>query len=279
MSDCLTHIIIHKTKARNQAATWPGPNIHSIYQERIQTMDQTIIPHNVTIPTLLSISQDAKTIKGEAYGYLSAIQCLRPDSVLCPNASIECFKLCLNEAGRGAFSNVQRARLNRTNFFKQHLYGLYDVQLKKELDSFVKKAARLNLKPCARFNGTSDISIESIWSDTRPTIFDRYQEITWYDYTKNLNRDAIQFPGLHPYHLTFSYSGNNWRECQIAFHEYGHNIAVVFRDQLPKTWRGIPVLNGEISDLRFLDPKGHIVGLKAKGKARKEKSAFVVDDE
>lgn len=242
-------------------------------------MDQTIIPHNVTIPNLLSISQDAKTIKGEVYGYLSAIQYLRPDALLCPNASIECFTLCLNEAGRGVFPKTQQARLNRSRFFKNHLYGLYDAQLKKELDSFVKKAARLNLKPCVRFNGTSDISIESIWSDTRPTIFDRYQEITWYDYTKTLNRDAIQFPRLHPYHLTFSYSGHNWRECELAHYEYGHNIAVVFRDKLPKTWRSLPVLDGDTSDLRFLDPKGYIVGLKAKGKARKEKSAFVVDYE
>ena len=242
-------------------------------------MDQTIIPHNVTIPNLLSISQDAKTIKGEKHGYLSAIQYLRPDSVLCPHATPECFSACLNTAGRGVFPKTQQARLNRSQFFKKHLYGLYDIALLKQIEKFIKKAKKLSYVPVFRPNGTSDI----VWENLK--LLNRYicgnrTDLVIYDYTKTLDRPAITRPNDFPnYHLTFSYSGHNWRECQIAFHEYGHNIAVVFRDKLPNTWRGIPVLNGDISDLRFLDPAGHIVGLKAKGKARTEKSAFVVDYE
>jgi hypothetical protein len=35
------------------------------------------------------------------------------------------------------------------------------------------------------------------------------------------------------------------------------------------------VFNGDESDLRFLDPQGVIVGLYAKGKAKKDTSGFV----
>ena len=37
------------------------------------------------------------------------------------------------------------------------------------------------------------------------------------------------------------------------------------------------VVNGDESDLRFLDPRNSIVGLKAKGKAKKDTTGFVVN--
>jgi hypothetical protein len=43
---------------------------------------------------------------------------------------------------------------------------------------------------------------------------------------------------------------------------------------MPETYNGLPVFNGDESDLRFLDPKG-VVGLYAKGKAKKDTSGFV----
>jgi len=44
---------------------------------------------------------------------------------------------------------------------------------------------------------------------------------------------------------------------------------------MPETYNGLPVFNGDESDLRFLDPQGVIVGLYAKGKAKKDTSGFV----
>jgi len=44
---------------------------------------------------------------------------------------------------------------------------------------------------------------------------------------------------------------------------------------MPETYEGTPVFNGDDSDLRFLDPKGVVVGLYAKGKAKKDTSGFV----
>ena len=59
------------------------------------------------------------------------------------------------------------------------------------------------------------------------------------------------------------------------------NIAVVFSTkrsgELPKTWKGRKVIDSDLHDLRLLDKKGVICGLRAKGKARKDKSGFVVE--
>jgi hypothetical protein len=55
----------------------------------------------------------------------------------------------------------------------------------------------------------------------------------------------------------------------------GMNVAAVFH-KVPETYLGRTVINGDETDLRFLDPKGVIVGLKAKGKAKKDTTGFVV---
>jgi hypothetical protein len=59
------------------------------------------------------------------------------------------------------------------------------------------------------------------------------------------------------------------------------NVAVVFNTKkgkpLPKTYYGIKVVEGDDTDLRFLDSKRVIVGLRAKGNAKKDRSGFVVE--
>jgi hypothetical protein len=61
--------------------------------------------------------------------------------------------------------------------------------------------------------------------------------------------------------------------------EQGYNVATVFgikkSQPMPETYNDVPVFNGDDSDLRFLDPKGVVVGLYAKGKAKKDTSGFV----
>ena len=64
----------------------------------------------------------------------------------------------------------------------------------------------------------------------------------------------------------------------------GVNVAVVFNTRkgkaLPTTWNSLPVIDGDAHDLRFLDPRtphGIIIGLRAKGRARKDTSGFVVN--
>ena len=55
----------------------------------------------------------------------------------------------------------------------------------------------------------------------------------------------------------------------------GMNVAAVF-NELPSEWMGLPVIDGDLNDLRFKDPRPCIVGLLAKGSAKKDDSGFVI---
>tara|TARA_R100000734_G_C3294869_1_gene86167 strand:+ start:131 stop:463 length:333 start_codon:yes stop_codon:yes gene_type:complete len=107
-------------------------------------------------------------------------------------------------------------------------------------------------------------------------IFEIFPNVQFYDYTKIYKRDVSNIPN---YHLTWSYSQANKdyaKEYKTALNN-GMNIAVVFRDKLPAAFLGLPVIDGDKDDLRFLDSKGVVVGLKAKGDAKKDTSGFVID--
>ena len=94
-------------------------------------------------------------------------------------------------------------------------------------------------------------------------------------FSANLSiKGEAKFPSN--YHLTFSRSENNDKKCEMVL-LMGGNVAVVFRNQLPKTWKGFEVVNGDETDLRFLDKKGVVVGLIEKGMAKKDATGFVVE--
>jgi hypothetical protein len=123
-----------------------------------------------------------------------------------------------------------------------------------------------------RLNGTSDINWE------RYSVIQAFNKVQFYDYTKNYFRMNLFLDGKLPsnYSLTFSRSETNENDC-ISILKRGGNVAVVFRSKvLPTHWQGFPVINGDENDLRFLDPKGVVVGLTAKGKAKSDTSGFVV---
>ena len=124
--------------------------------------------------------------------------------------------------------------------------------------------------PVVRLNGTSDI----LW-ELNSDIIQSFPNLQFYDYTKISKRFSFAIPAN--YHLTFSLSESNDNDA-LKVLGLGHSIAAVFRDSnLPDTFMGYPVTNGDTTDLRFLDAKGVIVGLKAKGKAKKDTSGFVRD--
>lgn len=228
---------------------------------------------------LLSINSDAKTSKGASKGYLTGIQYLAPLGIaqrgtVCPMASKGCAKACLYTAGRGAFTATQKARIERTQFWadspEQH-----STQLREEVASLIRKALRKGMVPAVRLNGTSDIPWEATKAES---VIRENKETHFYDYTKNFERMRTYLQGKFPsnYSLTFSRSERNELEC-VSVLGAGGNVAVVFRNELPKTWKGFPVVSGDESDLRFLDPKGCVIGLIAKGKAKQDRSGFVVD--
>ena len=177
-------------------------------------------------------------------------------------------------------SNVQSARIAKTVLlFEQKEIRL--EQIWKEITSAIKSAKHLNLKPCFRLNLTSDIPWESSeWFINGLSIFDHFPGVQFYDYTKGRARYAAFLRGEMSanYHLTYSRSEKSTDDLMSqGFLASGGNVAVVFRGKLPTTWKGFPVVDGDESDLRFLDGKGVIVGLVEKGLAKKDSTGFVVE--
>jgi hypothetical protein len=188
---------------------------------------------------------------------------------VCPHRSAGCELACLNSAGRGAFSTVQAARLKKTlSFFKDKSAFIADI--KKDITALIKKAKKKGMLPCVRLNGTSDIP----WHNM--DIMQKFPEVPFYDYTPNRARMLDYLDGKLPsnYSLTFSRKEDNEGACEEIM-ERGGNVAAVFKT-MPKTWKGAPCFDGDQSDLRFLDPKGSVIALKAKGKAKKDTSGFVI---
>lgn len=244
---------------------------------------------------LLNIDANAKTVKGQKQGYMTAVLYLAPFNAsgyqVCPMAELAgCVAGCLNTAGRGGIAKgsavldnglpdnaIQRARISRTRFYAEDRAG-FMAQLVKEIEAFIRKADKAGLVPVVRLNGTSDIRWERIPTATAGSIFDTFPTVQFYDYTKVLNRRQLP----DNYHLSLSYSAASDRYLgmlQSALAESPDlNPVVVFRTkELPATFMGREVVSGDETDLRFTDRKGVVVGLYAKGRARKDTSGFVVD--
>ena len=242
--------------------------------------------------TLLNIDANAKTIKGQKRGYMTAILYLAPANLsgyeVCPMRTAGCTNACLNTAGRAGIlkpgetdNAIQRARVAKTKWYFEDRAG-FMTQLVKELSAFTRKAERKGLTPVVRLNGTSDIAWERSMvlsgpgvPHTVPNIMTAFPDLTFYDYTKVTKRAKAFGRGDMPanYHLTFSLAENNDVAAEEVLRAKGSVAAVFFK--VPETYNNVEVVNGDLSDLRFLDRKGVIVGLKAKGKARKDTSGFV----
>ena len=220
---------------------------------------------------LLSIGTNAKTSKSDGFGeYLTAIMYLAPHTEaggksLCPFSTEGCREACLYTAGRGAMPSVQDARVSRAQLWNSSPHHFL-ARVSDELVAFQKKCLKLGVKPAVRLNGTSDVLWERTW------LLGHFEHIAFYDYTKIPSRMTADLPDN--YHLTFS-ADENTTDTDILFLTGNQkNVAIVF-NELPNTYLGIPVINGDTHDLRFTDPKGVIVGLTAKGKAKKDTSGFV----
>ena len=216
---------------------------------------------------------NTKIKKGEKFGWTTFGLSLAPANLsgkqLCPHRSKGCEFSCLNTAGMGVFSNVQEARIAKSKYLIEEKNSFIS-QLKKELIAAEKKAKKLGMKIAVRLNVLSDLP----WYNMLQ--MSEYPNIQFYDYTPNVSR-MIQFlRGELPenYHLTFSRKENNQSKVELIA-SMGGNIAAVF-DTLPATYLGKKVVDGDDTDLRFMDDKNVIVGLKAKGRGKKDTSGFVI---
>ena len=218
---------------------------------------------------LLSVNADAKTVKGLNRGYLTGILYLIPSAYLCPGCSPGCRRVCLVSAGHGQMKSVYKARARKTQMYL-HKFNMFKRLLIEDIKELVKRAEHKGLTPCVRINGTSDIDIEEVFGD----VLEMFDTLQFYDYTKVWSREVSH----RNYHLTYSRSEKTpFEDIEDAIYS-GKNVAVVF-DNVPEKWNGLPVIVGDDSDLRFLDSQGVIVGLTAKGKAKKDTSGFVVKGE
>lgn len=229
---------------------------------------------------LLNIDNNAKTIKGQKYGYKTAILYLAPSNLsgynVCPMASKGCKQACLNTSGHGAFSNVQNGRINKTRWLIQEP-NTFLKQLINEIKNFILNCEKNGFVPCLRLNGTSDIAWENKQYEGK-TIFEYFPNLIIYDYTKVYKRALKFVNGQMPknYYITYSLNEDNKKEA-FNILKLGGNISAVFRKYLPKNFKGFNVLNADETDLRFLDLKNSICGLVAKGKAKTDYSGFVLD--
>lgn len=240
------------------------------------------LAHNYKKPTSLFGTQNAKTIKGEQLGYTTYIMYLSPEKQnsqgknLCSKATAGCKASCLFTAGRGRFSYVALARLNKTEYFLNDRQGFME-QIANEITKGVKKHGAD--KMCVRLNGTTDIPFENIPVNGFKNIMAMFPDVQFYDYTKVFSRLTKELP--KNYHLTFSRAETkeNQLEAEKAL-QLGFNVAAVFavknETELPNTFMNTKVINGDEHDLTFLHGNGVIVGLKAKGKAKKDTSGFVI---
>lgn len=265
---------------------------------------------------LLSVSSDAKTMKGQQYDFLTGILYLQPASLsgknLCPGSSPGCRVACLNLSGRSvAFPTIHKGRARKTELFLNQpqvfLNNLILDTIKLIKESKGKRFNGKSFRPNVRLNGTSDIDFsrlrmnrdvlfypsgrvvgENLFQGLPKStqkilksslkgknLFEIFPDVQWMDYTKIPGR-IIKNPYKN-YHLTFSLSEKN-EEVARLISNAGHNIAVVFNvdknNPLPDTLWGREVIVGDAHDLRFLDKKGTIVGLRAKHRAKVDKTGF-----
>ena len=227
---------------------------------------------------LLSVNSNPKIDKSNKVSekYWSCIMHLRPVSTkICPYQDIAgCKSACLNTAGLGGvYPSIQKARQKKTDLFLDDQAEFMRV-LVKDIHTFVRACNRKDKRPAIRLNGTSDIQWEYIEIDGYANIFEMFPEIQFYDYTKIPTRKVEHIPN---YHLTWSYSESNDKYASWI-DRVKDNIAVVFRTKdLPSMFKGLKVIDGDTHDMRFLDEPNSVVGLKAKGQAKKDTSGFVID--
>ena len=226
---------------------------------------------------LAGYNSSQKVQKGEKAGYDTLILYLAPARSsgfnVCPFATGHCIRACLAESGRALLearagkSAIRASRIYKTRFFHLNPKG-FNRLLFAEIESAIKRAEKRGQRLAIRLNGTSDISPERFTVGGQ-NVLERFSNVTFYDYTKAPERLALAERYAN-YSVTLSYTGEglNPAMCENAL-QAGGTVAVVFNGRaLPATWKGYPVVDGDKSDLRFLDPKGAVVGLRFKRVAR-----------
>ena len=238
---------------------------------------------------IVSFGKDAKTVKGEPFGVRTGVVYMAPANFsgyeMCNARTKGCTEVCLFTAGQGRYENVKQGRLRRTYAFTMRP-SEFLTRVLKEIDAEKNKIVNngKDMLIAIRLNGTSDVAYENypvqdLDGKVYPNVFAARPDIQFYDYTKRLER-IPKINKIPNYHVTFSRAETKASHLKATEAlRQGINVTVVFRDELPDYWEGYRVVDGDETDIRFWDNNDEpvIIGLKAKGLAKKDTSGFVVD--
>ena len=229
-----------------------------------------------------------KLIKSNGMGYYNAGITLAQANLSatnnCAGSTDDCIRLCLGNFGRAEhLPQLMQIRVNRSNFLHQHRQLAWETML-PQLMAIDRRAKRNSLEIAFR----PDITSDKNWDLILPQIFEIFPHWKFYGYTKLRSKITRYLAGKNPVIPTFSWSDrllhqSDGSDYANSILNAGINIAVVFYDRatlagkLPRTFLGRTVIDGDKHDLRFLDPRGVIVGLKPKLPKSKIKARQLVD--
>lgn len=228
-----------------------------------------------------SVNLTTKHAKAYDYNELTYSLYLAPAKMsgyeVCPKRNDECTALCLNESGMNRIdvkkNNINQSRIKKTKLFFEHR-DFFVKWLIDEITATKLKAEKLGYKFSIRLNNTSDISPELFYTTIngkKKNVLEIFSDVQFYDYSKVYNR--VRLTKKYPnYDLTFSFSGYNFEECMDALNN-DVRVAVVFK-QVPETFWGYDVIDGDKYDMRYKDTNKVIVGLKFKRVRNKIKKEY-----
>lgn len=227
----------------------------------------------VYTPLLTPPSANAKFGKSKAATYGLALAQSRTSGInVCPHSTPNCVSACVSKNGNGAFNKVKKARVAKTLFWAEHPEA-FSVIMVHEI---TRAIAKHNGNVVFRLNTFSDIR----WEETNPEFF-AIPGAKFYDYTKDWSRTS-----LPNYQLTYSATERTTPDEIQAQTALGANVAVVLKVRsgkvrpdmlahtpvnemgyrpIPETFHGVPMVDGDASDDRTIDPMGAVIGLRAKG--------------
>jgi len=232
------------------------------------------------IATSAKISHSQEYSHQYTYGLYLAPASLSGYNV-CSHSTPECRMGCLNTSGRAGIeefaglTKIADARIKKTKLFYEHP-EFFMAWLMAEIEAGQRKAKKDGYYFSVRLNCTSDIDWQNVKINDK-NIFDTYPEISFYDYTKSIDK----FMDIAPnYHLTYSFTGRNWNGCKILL-KRGFNIAMIFNvktnAEIPTEFEGYKTVQGDLTDYRVSDTKSIIVALKWKRIANREAERKVLN--
>lgn len=240
----------------------------------IQEEAKNLVPPKVLLSTGISNTKTAKNNLKTFILYLAPYNQNSKGINICANASKGCAASCLFTAGRGVMTPVIKGRVKKTEYYLKDKKAFIQ-QLASEIMQKYKTAKRKGEKIAFRLNGTSDIDfIHLLKKYSNLDITTLKDHCIFYDYTK-IPGKIVKYLNHSNYHLTFSRAEDNDEKAKSIL-AIGGNVSIVFRGDLPQTYKGFKVIDGDKSDLEMVYNRNIILGLRAKGEAKKDKTGFVV---